>query len=459
MNIEGAALKLLLTVENRDEALDAFSELSPEYFSKGSKTLYDSIVSYYSRYGIVPTTAQLLVFQHRNTAMKNSIMSVDNIDVESLELDMVVDELKNQYAHIEALNLISKFVHNSITMGREELVESLAEIPLEVEAKMQETFKVGTAANTNFFKSKEEHSVNQILSGISDSWDYEAGGYFIEDLVLIGGRRGGGKSLVCANMVCSQHEQGNPSIYFTIEMTKEEVLGRIICMLAGISANRYRKNELTEEEIAKGAKVLASLFVDGDEVYEKYFGAGGTKSPLEFQRELQRTKKEKDEGRIIIIDDPNLSLATIDSKVNTYKRIYGTKLKLVCVDYLNQVKTGNTNDVDMYDWKAQIFISKSLKALGRKYKLCMVSPYQIDATGEARMSKGILDAADIAQIIHKSDDIITFENTKARGVKEGSKHKVMLCPVHLRIDPKEVKEQDYEDDDIDGKEPSTWDLV
>jgi hypothetical protein len=39
-------------------------------------------------------------------------------------------------------------------------------------------------------------------------------------------------------------------------------------------------------------------------------------------------------------------------------------------------------------------IADGLKSLSRKYDLTMVSPYQIDATGEARFAKGLLDSAD-----------------------------------------------------------------
>lgn len=459
MNLEGAALKLLLSYEDRSIALDSFSEMRQEFFSKGSRAIFTAISSFYTKYGSVPTKQQLITFQSRNEAISHSVLALDNLDVDTLELPLVVEELKNQYTHLETMRVLESFVSKSITMDREELIESLASIPLEIESKIQETFKVGTVSNTNFFKSKEEHSTSQLLSGISDSWDYEAGGYFIEDLVLFGGKVGSGKSLVCANMVRSQHEQGNPSLYFTIEMKKEEVLGRIVCMLANVSANRYRKNELTEEEQESAARVLASLFVDGDEVYDKYFTGAGSRDPIEFQRELQTTKTEKEEGRIIIIDDRNLTMATIDSKVNTYKRIYGDKLKLVCVDYVNQVKLGTELDVDMYDWKPQIAVSKGLKNVARKYKVCLVSPYQIDSSGTARMSKGILDAADIAQILHNDGGIITFENTKARGVKDGSVHSVKISELCLSIDPKEVEIPKATEEEEEYEEVrNTWDL-
>jgi hypothetical protein len=51
----------------------------------------------------------------------------------------------------------------------------------------------------------------------------------------------------------------------------------------------------------------------------------------------------------------------------------------------------------------------------------MVSPYQIDNSGETRFAKGILDAADIALLMEantKEDAAMSFETTKIRGAKE-----------------------------------------
>jgi hypothetical protein len=70
----------------------------------------------------------------------------------------------------------------------------------------------------------------------------------------------------------------------------------------------------------------------------------------------------------------------------------------------------------------------------------MVSPYQIDATGEARFAKGILDAADIALTMEAHDketNAISFETTKIRGGKEMA----FTCPIDwdtLRISPQSV---------------------
>ena len=70
------------------------------------------------------------------------------------------------------------------------------------------------------------------------------------------------------------------------------------------------------------------------------------------------------------------------------------------------------------EWQTQILVATKLKELARKHRKVIVSPYQIDATGEARFAKGILDPADIALILEaheKDQQAISMETTKIRG--------------------------------------------
>ena len=90
-----------------------------------------------------------------------------------------------------------------------------------------------------------------------------------------------------------------------------------------------------------------------------------------------------------------------------------------------------------YDWTEQIEISKALKSYAQDYNVIMVSPYQIDGTGEARFAKGILDAADAAftlDVHDKADNIITFNCAKMRNSEEISFTSTMDW-VSLKIGP------------------------
>jgi replicative DNA helicase len=89
-----------------------------------------------------------------------------------------------------------------------------------------------------------------------------------------------------------------------------------------------------------------------------------------------------------MIDDEGLTLTRIDHYCNMFSSKY-PRFNMAVVDYVNIIK-----HEDQKDWKTQIIIADQLKSLSRMYDVTMLSPYQIDASGEARFAKGILDSAD-----------------------------------------------------------------
>ncbi|NDC86794.1 MAG: hypothetical protein EB088_14435, partial [Betaproteobacteria bacterium] len=159
---------------------------------------------------------------------------------------------------------------------------------------------------------------------------------------------------------------------------------------------------------------------------------------------LVRNHELKIDNQMIIVDDRDLTISSIDLHIGKAKAKFGEKLQVVVVDYLNQIVIEGS---DMYDWKPQIEVSKKLKNLARKYEIVLVSPYQIDASGEARFAKGILDAADIALVMEahdKTTGAITFETTKIRGGKEMR----FTCPIDwetLRISPQSIDKPEHKE--------------
>ena len=76
-------------------------------------------------------------------------------------------------------------------------------------------------------------------------------------------------------------------------------------------------------------------------------------------------------------------------------------LGMIIVDYLNQVKRHNApGRSGQYDWTEQIEISKGLKSLAQDNKCLVLSAFQTNEKGEARFSKGILDAVDAAYTLY-----------------------------------------------------------
>jgi hypothetical protein len=105
-----------------------------------------------------------------------------------------------------------------------------------------------------------------------------------------------------------------------------------------------------------------------------------------------------------------------------------------------------------YDWTEQIEVSKALKTYAQDYGFIMVSPYQIDASGEARFAKGILDAADAAFTLDahaKEDNIISFNCAKMRNSDEVSFTSTMDW-ASLAIGPETgyIKDKDGPDEEV-----------
>lgn len=456
MNLEGVALKLLLEESDKEKALQIYSELRPNYFSNSFATILNHIRTYYDHYGSIPSLQDLKIYRNRDLKVQAALNTIELLDEENIDINLAVEELANQHAQNATLLLFDKVLDDIPIKDRYEILESISSLPMKLEELIDKSNLVYTLSDTNIFESVEDTKSSQIIAGISDTWDYQMGGYYKQDLVLLGGKRGSGKSVVCANLVANQHRQGKPSLYFTIEMTYKETLQRIICILAKVEFGALKKNQLTLEQKKSIARTMASFYIGGEEVFDKHFSVADP-DVFGFQAEVQKLE-EKPEGRIIIIDDRDLNVATVDTKVGSYKSRYGDDLGLIIIDYLNQLVLDGT--ADMYDWKDQIVVSKTLKNLARKHDVCIVSPYQMDDEGKARFSKGILDSCDVAQLIlveDKEKGILSFKTDKMRSGTDQGNHTVSIDWKTLSIDPREVVIEDVVEEPVKKKKKKSSD--
>ena len=408
MDIGAVVLHKVLT----EKSLDIWSKLKLAYINPAYASIFAAITKYYIKYDKVPSFEDLK-FCTRDQALLRNISALETTEVpEDLDSDILVDALVNQFAQNESLKYLDKFLDNVTIMDVQELKDGLSEIVLKLDEKTMTTEAVYTPAELTIFEAPEMTQHLRFPLGINNTFDSTLGGAYRQELILVGGKRGSGKSLVCSNISCAQYEQGNVSVYFTIEMRASEVFQRNCAILAGVSHQNIRQNNLTTEEVLKLATTRAKMFEGGDEVYAKFLEH---QDRYKFEAELCRLPIRK-EGQIIIVDDRKLSTTSIDLHLQKLKAQYGDKLTVAIVDYVNQVCLPGNSDI--YDWKTQIELSKELKSLARKHDVCLISPMQIDDNNGVRFAKGILDAPDIAFVLNtheKEDAAITFETIKIRG--------------------------------------------
>jgi len=430
-----------------EKSLDGWARIKLAFFDSAYNSIYSSIRRYYLDYNDIPNFEELNT-KARNEVLRQDIVALEDLeDVPDIDLDLAIDALIDQYTQNTALNLIDDYVDKVTLMDSEDIKHSLSEIVMKLDEQTSTAEVVTTMDNFSLFKDIEAKKQEQIYLGINNTFDGEWGGAFRQDYIMIGGERGSGKSLVSANMVANQYLMGNTAVLFTIEMTANETMERISSMLTGIPFSDIKKNILSQAQYKKLVKMRADMFEDSDEAYTKY---GEHQDPIRFEKELLSECTIKPANQIVIIDDRELSLTSIDVQLQKLKAQFGDSLTLCVVDYVNQVDTGIG---DIYDWKSQIFASKKLKEYGRKHDLVMISPYQIDKKGEARFSKGLLDSPDIAFLLEshtKEDGAITLTSTKTRSGPEVEFtspidwDSLKISPVDI---PKPSKKSDDDDDD------------
>lgn len=459
MDVSAIVLNKLLTEQN----LDIWAKLKLVFLDPAYSSLYTVLSRHYDKYHSIPSFDELELTLRDGPAAK-TLATLKLTEVPDVSAEVALDALLDQYTQNETIILLEKFVDKLPQYDSEEIKTNLSTIALTIEEKTFTNEKVFTMDQMMLFQHQQDIDSKRVYLGLNNSFDALLGGAALEELILIGGKRGSGKSITSSNIFVSQYESGFSSLYFSIEMTALETHQRNMAILAGVNLQNLKKNTLTDDEVFKLVKARASMFVGADELVSEFLK---DRDRFAFEERLVRNFKLKPDNQMVIIDDRDLSIGSIDLHIGKAKAKFGDKLRLVVVDYVNQIVL---EGADQYDWKPQIEVSKKLKNLARKHEVVVVSPYQIDDNGQARFAKGLLDAADVALIMEAHDkdaEAISFETTKIRGSKEMA----FTSPINwdtLRISPqsidkpsaKEKRKSDKQADASKPQEPGTdlpWD--
>lgn len=407
-----AAIVLHKLLIGNEEAISNWSKLQLSYFPVEFQPIYRIISSFYSRFNKLPNLEELRVSSHRNVLDESAFsFFFDFVPPEEVAIDVAIAALIDEHVQNEALDKVEKFVHNITSYSREEIVEELYNQAYEVEKASQSSATIFTVQEIDIFD--ENPTQHFIPLGLSNEMDAHITGVCRTETILIGGQRGNGKSLVCSNLAVNEYLAGFVVPYFTIEMRAKQVHRRNLGIEAGVCAKAMRSGNLSAAERVQVAEVLIKKYEDAQDLIEPFKEKGA--DLVWLQKELKHKKLIMD-NQIIIIDNPKLTLVEIDTSLARLKALYGDKMRFGVIDYLNQIRVP-----DIYSWESQIHISASLKELAAKYDMALGIPYQIDQSGEARFSKGILDSTDLAMTITACKDeenpSMTFTSTKCRDLE------------------------------------------
>lgn len=444
MNVEGTALKLLLHETDGDKALTYFNQLKSDYFSDTYKTLYANISMFYEKYSRVPTVSDIATFNARNHKLGLAISALELIeDIESADLSVTIDELINQFAQDKALTMIFEFSELIRGMNHEEIKDAIGAMPLELEDCLEFSDTDFALNTTPSFKTAEQSDLEKVTFGLSNRYDKETGGLMRTDFCLLGGKQGSGKSLVSMNVCLNTYLAGFTSVYFSVEVKESEVKQRFYSMLTGIDPQRLKANDLCELEREALALAMVGTSDNAFEMYDEFIRDKEEPDYFAFDTAFMREGVLREDNQFIYIYNTQLTYVDIDMTLAKYKSRLGDALALAVVDYINQVTMTKTDKAaDRFDWKEQTGMARLFKNnLAAKYDVALISPYQIDDEGKARLAKGLLDAPDVAIILHghpKKDRAIGLEVVKSRSANDEFRSTVGMEWDALRVNPIEL---------------------
>ena len=109
-------------------------------------------------------------------------------------------------------------------------------------ASMEEAGSVAARVLAKSYQEQADREAGKITCILSGLYDLDAltGGLYKGELTVIAGRPSMGKSAVALWMALSMARKGIPVAFFSVEMSKEQNVIRLLSMISGIDADRLR---------------------------------------------------------------------------------------------------------------------------------------------------------------------------------------------------------------------------
>jgi replicative DNA helicase len=217
-----------------------------------------------------------------------------------------------------------------------------------------------------------------VPTGFNDL-DRLLGGLQKSDLIILAARPGMGKTALMLNIAMNAARRGRARVaIFSLEMSNDQLVQRIISTESGINSHKLRLGELSEKEWA-GFVEAASRFHD---------------------------------LRIYLDDTPALSVLQLRTKCQRLYREHG--LDLIIVDYLQLMNAGGSMGKGDNRVQEVSAISRGLKEIARELNVPLLSGAQLSRAVEQRSDKrpmlsdlresGSLEQdADIVLFIYRDD--------------------------------------------------------
>jgi replicative DNA helicase len=282
----------------------------------------------------------------------------------------LVNQIPNMLYLEEYIKLLQdKFLRRTLIKLGYQIINSsyITNIPLEnilndLEIKLfnvtnrTENNKLTTSAEllAKVFFDLKQKSLKEKLPGLESGFkklDLITQGFQTSDLIIVAGRPGMGKTAFCLNIITSIVKTYKlPVIFFSLEMTKEQLMYRLLSNETEISNTNLRTGNINKQEWVK----------------------------------LSLAIKKFSSLPIFIDDTTNISIQTIRLKL---KKILfeQTKIGLIIIDYLQLMQNSKSKTENRVQELSQI--TRSLKSIAREFNIPVIALSQLSRNVETRINK------------------------------------------------------------------------
>lgn len=172
--------------------------------------------------------------------------------------------LKRESSRTKALNVLSEGI-KEINDAKVNPLETMGKVSTELtkvslETTAQEKFDIKDAIDEFRQETEQIQQSGGKIAAISSAYptiDYYTQGWAPTHLITIGARTGIGKSVFAINNAVTAMAQGKTVLFFSLEMTRREVISRMVASLAMIPIQKIEKAvPLTEDEIQRQNEAL-----------------------------------------------------------------------------------------------------------------------------------------------------------------------------------------------------------
>nr|QYB19287.1 DNA-replication helicase subunit [Climaconeis cf. scalaris] len=309
----------------------------------------------------------------RRSLIKLGYEIINSSYITNIPLENILDELENKL-----FNLINKF-------------------------KIQKLFSTAELLNNIFFELKIK-SLNPNLSGLASGFsnlDSLTQGFQKSDLIILAGRPSLGKTAFGLNISLNIIKNSKlPVLFFSLEMSKEQIIYRLLTMETNINQIRLKNGRLRQKDWIKLNKIIKIL------------------SKLPF----------------FIDDSFNLSIQTIRSKIKTII-FEQNKIGLIIIDYLQLMKSSNLNTLNRVQELSEV--TRSLKIIAREFNVPIIALSQLSRNVETRIDKKpiLSDLRESGSIEQDADVVFLLYKNNLNETKRLNSHLIELIIAKHRNGP------------------------